>query len=146
MERAIGIVLACVVVAGLLPGTAVAAGPTVASVEREAKELANRARADHGVAPLRWNASLRDVARRHAERMARQAKLRHNPNLRNEVMPYRALGENVGVGPRMSLIHEAFMDSDGHRRNMLAPYALAGFGAAVVGDDVWITQVFLTPR
>lgn len=146
-KRLAAVVVACVLLVGGSIGP-VAAGPsaTVASVERDAKEFANLERADHGVAPLRWNPSLRDIARRHAQRMAQRSSLHHNPNLRREVMPYRMLGENVGVGSSMALIHQAFMDSEGHRRNLLARYSIAGFGAAIVGDEIWITQVFLTPK
>lgn len=120
--------------------------PSISTVESQAKYYANISRTSRGLPPLRWNTQLRDVARRHSAWMARNDTLQHNSRLRYQVMSFRLLGENVGVGPSMKSIHQALIRSPGHRRNLLGPYTLAGFGAAVTGNEIWITQVFLTPR
>lgn len=122
--------------------------PAVASAGLEAEVLSrlNGARADAGVAPLAAAGDLTSVARRHSTRMADQSHLHHNPNLTDDVTGWRKVGENVGRGPSVNAIHNALMNSTGHRRNMLdADFTQVGIGVVSVDGQLWITQVFRTP-
>ena len=106
----------------------------------------NSARAGRGLAPLATHADVADVARRWSGRMRSDNRLSHNPNLANEVnVDWEKLAENVGVGPDVNTIHQAFMNSSAHRTNILdAAFTHVGVGV-VIGDDgkLWVTEVFV---
>jgi uncharacterized protein YkwD len=109
--------------------------------------LTNNARAQRNLKPLRVNAELVKVARSHALRMARENKLYHNPRLPYTVTSYRYLGENVGYSPSVTAVQRAFMKSPTHRANILASrFTQVGIGVAVVGDRIWVTEVFRRPK
>ncbi|MFP5326700.1 MAG: CAP domain-containing protein [Acidimicrobiia bacterium] len=106
-----------------------------------------RSRQTSGLAPLSQHAGLRDVARRHAEEMARTKSLVHSPNLAGRVgavVPnWQRVGENVGYGTSMEAVHKNFMASSGHRGNILGRYNIVGIG--VSRDETgryWVVQVF----
>jgi hypothetical protein len=111
----------------------------------------NEARAAVGSAPLALDSGLSDYARRHSAAMAAAGALYHSdPDVLAGVLPqgWRAWGENVGFGGGLSdcgRLHEAFMNSDGHRRNLLNErYNLAGIGVTVDGNGtMWTTHVFV---
>lgn len=106
----------------------------------------NHERDARDIDSLRWSSDLATVARAHSEDMARQNNLHHNSNLGSQVSGWSSLGENVGVGPDANAIHQAFMDSEAHRDNILEDFTQIGIGAVVDGDRVWITQVFRLPK
>lgn len=59
---------------------------------------------------------------------------------------WRWVGENVGFGPEVRTVQEAFMRSAGHRANMLdRDYAQTGVGVARRDGRVWVVQVFRRP-
>jgi hypothetical protein len=116
-------------------------------IEYQSRELVSRERTSRGIGPYDVQGELADVARRHAERMAREGRLYHNPNLANEVGGWDALGENVGRGQSADAIHQAFMHSETHRSEILSTtFTQVGIGAAVAADgEVWVAQVFRKP-
>jgi hypothetical protein len=71
----------------------------------------------------------------------------HNPSLTSQVHNWRVVGENVGVGPGVSDIETAFMNSSPHRANILdSDYTEVGIGTAVGKDGrVYVTQDFRRP-
>ena len=89
-------------------------------------------------------ADLVEVARRHAARMAAQKRIWHNPNLGREVSGWRAVGENVGMGPDVTPIHNAFMKSASHRANILdRGFTEVGMGTARDSNGrLYVVQVF----
>lgn len=106
----------------------------------------NSERSRRGIAALAWNEDLAGVARRHAQRMADENSLYHNPNLRDEVDGWETIGENVGYGPNVAELHQAFMDSAGHRANILdRDYTQIGVGAVWRGEQLWVAEVFMRP-
>ena len=125
--------------------------PAVASAdpgkERQFTDLVHRERASAGVPGYAEKADLADVARGQAERMAREQRLYHNPRLGDEVENWEALGENVGRGPSVETIHQAFMDSPTHRSEILSTdFTEVGVGVAVAPDgEIWVAQVFRQP-
>lgn len=104
-------------------------------------------RRERGLAPLAAHADLVAVARRHAERMAAGNTLAHNDALASEVGGWDRLGENVGTGTSAGEIHDAFMASDIHRREILdAGFTDVGVGVVVARGEVWVAQVFRQPE
>lgn len=107
----------------------------------------NAARTSRGLDPYSWNAHLASVAGEQARRMAKKTKLYHNPNLASDVGSYRWVGENVGYGPSSSAIQKAFMNSPGHKANILDDN-YTQIGIASVRDSkgrLWVAQVFRQP-
>lgn len=138
-----------VVVTALLPGWAARAetSPTnAAAAETSFSDLIARERATAGLHPYSHAPDLAEVARAHAARMAGEGRLYHNPNLREQVQNWDIVGENVGKGDTVDAIHEAFMESDTHRREILSP-RLTEIGVGVVHHHglIWVSQVFRRP-
>ena len=85
-----------------------------------------------------WNHHMRDTAT-----------LAHDPNLvgaANQVAPsWQRIGENVGVGFDIGELHAAFMNSPGHRKNIVDPsYTHVGVCVDTGGDGrIWTTHRFL---
>lgn len=126
-----------------LVATAASAGASV-SEESQFVSKINAERSQRGLRTLTVKSDLVEVARRHSREMAAQGDLHHNNNLPNEVDGWTALGENVGVGPDVGELHQAFMDSLHHRENILErDYNQVGIGVVVAEDGtVWVTEVF----
>lgn len=109
----------------------------------------NQSRAAAGLAALATDPAASQVARGWSGQMAGRDLLQHNPNLQAEVEAYvttawQRIGENVGVGYGVSSLHDAFMNSSGHRANILGDYNRVGVG--VVRDAsgrIWVTVVFI---
>ena len=117
-----------------------------AGAEGEFTALVNDARTAKGLAALASDAELVSVARRWSGRMAADNRVAHNPNLAREVTQnWEKLAENVGSGPTVDEIHEAFMNSSSHRVNILdGSFTHIGVGVATSPDGrLWVTQVFM---
>jgi uncharacterized protein YkwD len=144
--------LVSVLVAAVLTcGVALAPLARAESVEDEARlfDLTNEARQQHGVPPLEYDAAAVGVARAWAEELARSGNLRHNPNLAREVdthvtRDWTRLGENVGFARSPEQVQDAYMNSSGHRDNILGAYNRVGVGAARDANGrLWTAIVFL---
>jgi uncharacterized protein YkwD len=134
------------VVAALVTGAATAGPAGANSVEDTFTAKLNYARASRGIPRLATRSSLVNVARAQANRMASRNTLYHNPNLTTDVTNWRYVGENVGYGPDALTVHVAFMNSPGHRANILdRDYTEVGIGAVVVDGRVWVAEVFRRP-
>ncbi|QBI19222.1 hypothetical protein ER308_06495 [Egibacter rhizosphaerae] len=162
MARAIRIplaTLAVVLLAATFWATAATAeaseaadGEHAAAEERFVGEL-NAERADEALDPLIVDLRLTSVARDWATRMHRDGELRHNPGYSAEIEgSWQSVGENVGYTVRtgageaelVDRLHDAFMDSDGHRRNILGDWTHVGVGVSVGDDDrMWVTVNFM---
>ena len=109
--------------------------------------LANAARADAGVAPLRASADAADVARGWSESMASSGVLAHNdawftPAVRSR-LGARRLGENVAYAGSISQAHATLLASPGHRANLLdAGFTVVGMAAVLRDGRWWVTQDF----
>lgn len=113
---------------------------------REAAMLrqVNNTRAGLGLPRLgRWDRGHRH-AHRWSEQMADDNSLRHS-----EWVPpgdWRVEAENVGVGPTVAEVFNAFMASPAHRANLLADdLSRVGIGIVEAGPFLWITQNFVSP-
>lgn len=107
----------------------------------------NAERAERGQHTLTWSEELAVVARRHANRMADEGNLYHNPNLRSDVDNWEVVGENVGYGPSVEELHQAFMNSSSHRANILdTSYTQVGVGTTWRDGTLWVVEVFRKPE
>lgn len=112
--------------------------------EREVIDLVNAERAERGLPRLVVDGRLSKVAEEWSESMLSANTLAHNPDVANQVTGWTTLGENVGVGPTISAIHNAFMESPGHRDNVLDKrWDSIGVGVVRGNDRVWVTQLFI---
>jgi hypothetical protein len=127
---------------GLSPVPASATGPNTSSI----LSAVNSSRANAGRRPLSLRSDLSAVAYRWSQHMAATGTLAHNPNLTAQVSHWRWVGENVGYGPDWRSVETAFMNSPGHRSNILdRDYSQIGIGVVVRNGRVWVTQVFRSP-
>lgn len=107
-------------------------------------DLINDERRQRGLNALKGYWDLQDDARSHSVVMENGDHLHHNPNLSSVTVPgyWQSLGENVGVGPSVESLHRAFMNSEGHRRNILGDWTHIGIGVRRP-DKMWVTVVFM---
>ncbi len=122
------------------------AAPVAASspdLEDGMRVLINAERAANGLDPLSGYYDLVDDARSHSITMKDEAFLHHNPDLGSVTTGWYALGENVGVGPDIYSLHDAFMASPGHAANVLGDYNYIGIGVEEDGSRIWVTVVFM---
>ena len=94
-------------------------------------DLVNSERAEAGLPTILPSPHAAAKAQTWAEELAASETLRHSSLPEGMPEGFRKIGENVGRGPDIERIHEAFMNSDGHRRNVLDPdYNWIGTGYA----------------
>ena len=124
------------------------AAPAVADATDDASlsvALVNQSRAAHGLYRLTPDGELQSVAQRHAHRMAEHGYISHSEDLGWDLSwGWWGWAENVGYGPSVSWIHNAFMNSWYHSSNILsASYNHVGVGVAYGSDGrVYVAQVF----
>ncbi len=114
--------------------------------EAEFVSLINQSRAAAGLSALTVFADLTDDARIHTADMIGAGRVFHSTNaqLGSYATGWSLLGENVGMGPNPALLHQAFMNSESHRSNILGDYDLVGVGADRSADGVmFVTVVFM---
>lgn len=126
------------------------------SYEKEIFDLANTVRVRYGKVPLEWNDEVAEVARAHSEDMILNDFFDHD-NLEGESpfdrmekagIEFRSASENIAQGQMDGIYaHEAWMNSAGHRSNILGDFTRLGVGVYIDNDrDVSYTQNFYTPR
>jgi uncharacterized protein YkwD len=133
-------------------------------------EMGNQARAAQGLPALQWDTALAAAALKHCARMAAEGPISHQYNGELDLSRragqagahFNLIEENVAVGPTPAAIHQSWMNSPGHRDNLLNPevnragvavvpggnllYAVVDFSRAVsalTGDQVESTVVAL---
>ncbi len=121
-------------------------------------ELTNQERKAKDLPALVLNPALSKIARAHSENMARQGKMEHKlddkePKDRVKAAGYKfsKMAENIAMaeeGAQLPKIMKAWMDSEGHRINILsAEYIEIGVGSARdKAGTTYLTQVFARPR
>jgi len=138
-------------------------GVDVAAIERANFDAVNQDRKRRGLQPLRWDNGAAALARAHSQDMADNNFLGHrSPTTgmagdrfeRGGVEVIR-LRENVGRGYGPVTIHQALMNSPGHRINVLAEdVPRVGIGAVIGAPEstaagaprpIFITQNFFAP-
>lgn len=135
-----------VAIGAVLLGVALPAGAAHADPAGDFFSQTNSLRASKGVAPLGWDSRMVAIAQRWASHMAATQTLSHNTDLPNEIpSDWEKYGENVGTGPSVSAIQQAFVNSPHHYANLVDP-DFAVVGIAVVTDSrgaLWVVEDFL---
>ncbi|WP_052337209.1 CAP domain-containing protein [Nocardioides alkalitolerans] len=92
----------------------------------------NAARAEAGLPPLAQYSAINTVAQRWSDRMAATGDFSHNPSYADQ-MPagWRRAAENIAYGYTVTGVVPAWMNSDGHRRNILGDFTHIGVGVTV---------------
>jgi uncharacterized protein YkwD len=129
---------AAIVLSSVVSTTAVA----TSSSERQLHAMVNQARSANGKGRLSLSASLSRRAHRHSERMADSGTLSHSCLDCGKGSSPSSMAENVGVGPSLGAVHDALMNSPGHRNNILGAFDRVGIGVVRRGDRVWVTELF----
>ncbi len=119
--------------------------------------LVDEARSEQGLPTLRPADDIGEVAATYSAQMADTREFEHNPEHPDQICCWSKITENIAWAdpPRTRLtgdpvavvveeLHEALLDSPGHRRNLLDPGVdEIGIGIHVDRDgSVWITQNF----
>lgn len=121
------------------------------STDRERDEvisLVNQSRAEAGLGQLRTNVVLNLKADRWAQKLRSDCALSHSKLSDGAPKEWMKLGENVGYGGTIEQVHEAYLNSPGHRANIMDP-SFTSMGAAAVWGDcdgqhrVFTVQVFM---
>jgi uncharacterized protein YkwD len=106
-------------------------------LEMKMLQLVNQERTKRGLKPLRWDPQLLPVARAHSQDMFARGYFSHytlegkDPfdRMKAAGIKYYSAGENLALGPTLSICHEGLMNSPGHRANILNPtYGRIGIG------------------
>jgi uncharacterized protein YkwD len=127
---------------------AVTASPAIADdVPRRDRmqRLLNQTRRNHGLAVFRLNRDLSHFAWRHSRGMAERNRLYHTNDLYSVVRAYHpsTWGENVGAAGTVRRIRTLWMQSAGHRANILNPrFRRIGIGVVKARGLVWVTAIF----
>ncbi len=130
-------------------------------IEQDIFRRINQQRQEAGLAPLENNSRLRQLARDYSRQMARQNFFSHvSPGGESVVdraqeanLRYSYIGENIFKSVNAPLNRlpniavQGWMDSPGHRRNILREaFTETGVGAWRQNNTVYVTQVFRRPR
>ena len=129
---------------------------TVAAYEQEVFDLVNQIREENGLEPFVYNETLAETARAHSQDMIDRNFFDHtNPDgkspfdrMRDNGLSYSMAAENIAMGyPSPEAVVEGWMNSDGHRANILGGCEELGVGLALGGSyGYYWTQCFATVR
>ena len=106
----------------------------------------NAVRAQAGLPPLAVHSQLTSVARSWADSQASVNAISHNPSLTGQVAgAWTLVGENVGTGPQVGGIMDAFVASPSHYANIVEPrFDYIGVGVTWGTDGrMYTTHVFM---
>ena len=133
--------------------TSSASSANVATAEKNAVELMNADRRANGLSDLKVSSAVTAVARSHAQDMVNRKFFSHsNPDgktpsdrLKAAGISYSAVGENIAENTSVQAAETAFMNSSGHRANILnSNYTTVGIGVAYdSAGNVYVVQDFI---
>jgi hypothetical protein len=106
----------------------------------------NSTRASNGLGSLKMDAGLQSHARKHTADMIAAGNIYHSTSGELKAAAgsgWSKLGENVGRGGTVSSLHQAFMNSSGHRANILGDYNYVGIGTDTSDGVLYVTVVFM---
>jgi hypothetical protein len=132
-----------IVLVALVVMTVGIALPAQAGAEGDFLSKINASRSAAGLPPVSTHSDLVPDARNHSAEMMAAGQVYHTSNLAGVASGWEALAENVGAGPTVNDLHSAFMNSAGHRANILGDYNYVGVGVASDGGLLWVTVIFM---
>ncbi len=125
------------------------------SFDRQVFDLANAIRVRKGLTPFRWDDDASLTAQKHSADMSQNDYFSHmnlkgqSPfeRMTSDGIAYRLAAENIACGQTSAIFaHEAWMNSAGHRSNILGDCERLGVGVWFGGDySLYYTQNFYTP-
>ena len=119
--------------------------PLRTTPERAMLRLINQERVDRGKERLVMGKRMARYAERHSRDMREAGRIFHSDVSFPKPKTWRIAGENVGAGDGVLSLHEAFMGSDEHRKNLLRnKYGKVGIGVKTdPSGRLWVTVEFL---
>jgi uncharacterized protein YkwD len=140
-------VVAAVLAVLTLSGTLTACESKKAELDA-VRDAINVSRAQAGLPALRENVTLDIKADGWAQTLRNSCRIWHSNLADGAPKEWRKLGENVGMGGNIGQIHAAYMNSPGHRANILDPAYNQVGTAAVWGNcngmrTLFTVQVFM---
>lgn len=104
-------------------------GAVVQTAAEQLMVMANQVRQENGAGPLHWDSALAAAALKHCRRMAAEGPISHRYSGEADVASragqagahFNLIEENVAVGQSAVSIHNGWMNSPGHRTNLLNP-------------------------
>jgi hypothetical protein len=137
-QRAL-VCLALLMTALLAYAGAVAKAQALPSGAKQLFAMANQTRASYGLGSLKWDPALAAGALQHCILMAQEEQISHRYQGEADLTVraghagahFSLVEENVAVGPYVDGIHRGWMNSPGHRENLLNPQ-IDRVGIAVV--------------
>jgi uncharacterized protein YkwD len=138
----------------------VSAAAQTASVDEAAEakiaQEINALREKQGLKPLKIDLRLRQIARAHSELLAKHKELRdqfpEEGTLQDRVASagmkkVDSGAENSGQNVDVAKVNQMFLDSPGHKANLLNPkFNVMGVGVVKDAQTNWVTQVFIENR
>jgi uncharacterized protein YkwD len=124
-------------------------GAVAQAIAQDIYHRLNDERAARGLPPLRWHPGLAQRAEQWARHMIAEGDYRHS------APSFRAHPDFIGTGENILMqyvgssdAHVGWMESDGHRENILRPeFTAVGVGAVCRNDGrLWATQIFGVAR
>lgn len=118
--------------------------------------MTNAFRVYHGLKPFIWSEACAEAARLHSTDMAGQDYFSHmsldgrSPfdRMQTQGISFQSAAENISAGNSLGIdAYDGWVNSAGHRNNMLGEYANLGVGAGYNGSstyDWYMTQDFFT--
>lgn len=149
---AAAVLLAILSVGVALGARPASAGGYVPSDETRVQSLVNATRTSKGLGALKRNDEMVGMARRQAGKMAAKGNIFHNQALGAEMtssgLEWQKAGENVGMGPDVEMVEDAFLASPHHYDNIVDPkYDTIGIGVVDGADGRrYVVQVFADLR
>lgn len=105
--------------------------------EQRSLQLINQARQEHDLPPLAWDSHFAAQALEWSARAARERSNEHSGTGSDR------WNENIAQGSNADHAHEQFMDSPGHRNNILGDWDAVGIGISVHFHSIWVVQQFV---
>jgi uncharacterized YkwD family protein len=126
---------------------------SVSAFEKKVVELVNQERQKQGLSALQLDTKLSDVAREKSKDMMNKNYFSHtSPTygspfdmMKQFGIEYRTAGENIAKGQQTpEEVMNGWMNSDGHRKNILSPnFTHIGVGYVDGGGSTYWTQMFI---
>lgn len=128
----------------------------LAAYEKKVAELVNKERTAAGLAPLKVNLQLSQVAEKKAEDMRDKKYFSHNSPtygspfdmMKKFGIKYKTAGENIAKGQKTpEAVMKGWMNSSGHKANIMSTgFTEIGIGFVTdsKGDTYWV-QMFIKP-
>lgn len=133
------------------PGSS--SGTSSASEAQQALTLLNQDRAAKGLPALKWNSQLASLATSYGKDMISRGYFSHyNPEgqspfdrMNKAGISYRTAGENLAINTSVAAAEKAFMNSSGHRANILSSnFTEVGIGVVHSSSgSVYVVQEFI---